>query len=129
MNFTLNLFLSCSEFYYGYFSCPGLAGVYIPEPTWNSSPPPPSLSAFGFSVCLSGNKLQVTIFDQGTEFLENMIQYDRVMGKKLFFVFQNFHFWRFYGPFCCSFPLCICHRSPRSTYKHRFWHVCSDLQT
>ena len=52
--------------------------------------------------------------------------------KKVFSVFRNFYFWRFYGLFSLFsefFPLCLCtcigHKPTHSTYKHNFWHVGS----
>ena len=83
-----------------------------------------------FSVCLSVNTLQFTIFNTATLFFENMVF--MAMGKKVFFRFPKFSFLTFSWPFFRFFSFLSSYWSqdtPHLTYKQNVWHVGSLRHT
>merc|ERR1712016_450200 len=78
-----------------------------------------------FNFYISFRSLQITVYGTGTNYLCLTSSYNtrKIVKKKVLKILKIgifrgiFHFFLLY--------LCICHRSPHSTYKVNFWHVGS----
>ena len=78
-----------------------------------------------FNFYISFRSLQITVYGTGTNYLCLTSSYNtrKKVKKKVLKILKIgifrgiFHFFLLY--------LCICHRSPHSTYKAHFWHVGS----